>query len=86
MKLEGLQEKLKTYNENNKQIILEEEESSNACETSNRRNKLGDVGSLSSLRRGATQMGVTPAALGDESDDKSIIFEKLSRVSSNSRL
>lgn len=87
MKLEGLQEKLKTYNENNKQIILEEEDSSNANTSNRLRGTSGqlDGTSLSSIRRAINQAG-SVAAVEQDGDDKTIIFEKLSRVSSNSKL
>ena len=71
MKLDGLQQKLHNYNETNKNMILEEEDGQ--LDTSNRI-RINDATGCASHRK------------NDEDDNQSIIFEKLSRVSSMSKL
>lgn len=73
MRLDGLQEKLKNYRDGNKMILEEQED---GCLDTSKRG-VTDQGSLSSLR-------LRGKSANDE--EKTILFEKLSRVSSYSKL
>lgn len=82
VRLEGLEEKLKNFQKASNKIVLEEDSSQAGLDTSNRAR--GTEGHTSSQRNERTGKHHNHGEA--ENDGKTITFEKLSRVSSASRV